>query len=50
VSLSDGDFAYISAQNNGGGTITCSILVDGSVAETNSSSGQYAICTASGSV
>jgi hypothetical protein len=43
-------FAYVSAQNDGGGTITCMIEIDGQVAESNDSSGDYAICTASGSV
>lgn len=48
--MSDGDFYYIAAQNNGGGTISCSVYVDGALIDTNSSSGDYAICTASGTV
>jgi hypothetical protein len=43
-----GAFLYISAQNQGdSGFITCSILVDGEVVSTNTSSGAYAIaqCT-----
>jgi hypothetical protein len=48
--LSDGDFYYISAQNGGGGTITCSVFVDGTEVDSNSSIGQYAICTASGTI
>jgi Mycobacterium membrane protein len=43
-------FAYVSAQNNQAGTITCTIEIDGVEAESNSSSGRFAICTASGSV
>lgn len=43
-------FAYVSAQNNGGGTVICTIEIDGQVAESNESSGEFAICTASGSV
>jgi hypothetical protein len=46
----EGSFVYISAQNNGGGTITCSISVDGGVVESNDSSGEFAICTASGAL
>jgi len=46
-----GAFVYISAQRGGApGDITCSIEIDGQVAETNTSSGPYTICTASGSV
>ena len=46
-----GAFVYISAQRGGSpGDITCSIEIDGQVAETNTSSGPYTICTASGSV
>jgi Mycobacterium membrane protein len=45
-----GAFVYISAQRGGSpGDITCSIEIDGQVAETNTSSGPYTICTASGS-
>jgi hypothetical protein len=46
-----GAFVYISAQRGGSpGDITCSIEIDGQVAETNTSNGPYTICTASGSV
>lgn len=38
-------FLYISAQNQGGGTITCHILVDGIEVATNTASGDYAIAT-----
>lgn len=48
--MGGGDFYYVSAQNSGGGTIVCSVDIDGTQVDTNSSSGQYAICTASGSV
>jgi|SRR6266511_4409220 len=47
----EGDFLYISAQNEGDvGYITCEILVDGQQVESNTSSGAYTICTASGSL
>jgi hypothetical protein len=49
-SMSDGDFYYVSAQNQGGGSMTCSVEVDGVEVDTNTSSGEYAICSASGSV
>lgn len=46
-----GAYVYISAQRGGApGDITCSIEIDGQTLETNSSSGPYTICTASGSV
>jgi hypothetical protein len=37
----------IEAQNSGGGTIGCSITVDGKVIAQNSSSGEYAVVTCS---
>jgi len=43
-----GEFLYVSAQNARDGTITCQVIIDGVVAESNSSEGKYAICTASG--
>lgn len=47
----EGDFLYISAQNdNDYGSVTCAIYVDGTLSESNVSSGAYAICTASGSL
>jgi hypothetical protein len=49
-SMSDGDFYYVSAQNQGGGTITCSVVVDGVTVDSNSASGEYAICSASGTI
>lgn len=46
-----GDFAYISAQNQGaGGSVTCHILVDGIEWKTSTSRGAYVIATCSGSV
>jgi hypothetical protein len=48
--MSDGDFYYVSAQNQGGGTITCSVAVDGVTIDSNSAYGDYAICTASGTI
>jgi len=47
----DGDFVYLSAQNNNNsGSITVNILVGGSVYKTSTSSGAYVIATASGSL
>jgi hypothetical protein len=46
-----GEFVYLSAQRGGApGDITCTIELDGVVVESNSSSGAYSICTASGAV
>lgn len=51
VSLNGGAFAYVSAQNQGAfGNETCEIWVDDVLKESNSSSGAYTICTASGLV
>jgi hypothetical protein len=48
-SVPAGQFLYISAQNDSeSGTVTCQILVDGTVWKTSTSSGAYVICTASG--
>lgn len=47
VSMFRGDHLYISAQNNGSGTITCHILVDGREVASNTSSGEYAIASCS---
>jgi hypothetical protein len=50
-SVEEGSFAYVSAQRGGApGDITCTIELDGVVMESNTSSGEYSICTASGSV
>ncbi|AKG41567.1 Lanthionine synthetase C family protein [Streptomyces xiamenensis] len=43
-----GDQLYVSAQNQGHGTITCTIAVDGTVVTTTTSSGAYAIVTCQG--
>lgn len=40
-------FLYLSAQNNGGGTITCWIKVDGTTLSHNTARGAYAIATCS---
>src|SRR4051812_31046175 len=51
VTIHAGGFSYISAQNQGGtGSETCTISVDGVQKESNTSSGGYTICTASGTV
>lgn len=46
----DGEFLYVSAQNDGsaGDTITCEIREDGVTVASNSSSGPYAIVTCQG--
>lgn len=49
-SMVEGQFAYISAQNASGGEITCEIYINGVKVESNTSRGEYAICTASGSI
>lgn len=47
----NGTFLYISAQNDGEtGTVTCEILVNGTVQKTSTSSGAYVICDASMSI
>lgn len=43
-----GDFVYLSAQNNGSGTLTCTIKADGLVISENTASGKYAIATCKG--
>jgi hypothetical protein len=50
MTVRKGAFVYIAAQNNGSGTITCHILIDGVEVITNSSSGEFAIATCSGRV
>lgn len=46
-----GEFAYISAQNQGrSGSVKCQILVDGVELESATSSGEYVIATCSGTV
>ena len=48
--MSQGDFLYISAQNqDSAGDVTTTIQVDGSTFKTSTSSGGYVIATASGS-
>lgn len=43
-----GDFLYFSAQNDGDGTLTCTITEGGAVVSTHTSSGSYAIVTCEG--
>lgn len=45
-----GEFVSISAQNRGGGTITCRIFADATQIAVNTSSGEYAIASCDGSV
>ncbi len=45
-----GQFLYVSAQITTSGSITCTILVDGTPVQTATSDGQYTIATCSGSV
>ena len=50
IQVEPGDFLYISAQNTGNhGTITVKIMSDGMAIRQSTSSGAYAIATASGS-
>ena len=45
----DGDYLYISAQNNGkSGSVICEIRIDGSMVKQSKSEGAYVICTCSG--
>jgi len=46
----DGQFLYLSAQNKGGGEITCTIYVNGQPVKSSTSSGEFAICQADGSL
>lgn len=51
VKMDSGEFAYLSAQNNGDtGTVVCRITVDGKVIAENQSSGAYVIASCDGSV
>lgn len=51
VKLAAGAFAYVSAQNDtDSGTVTCAIVIDGKVKQTNTSSGAGAIATCSLSI
>jgi hypothetical protein len=50
ITVTKGTFVYISAQNNGGGTITCHIFINGLEAISNTSSGEYTIASCSGRV
>jgi hypothetical protein len=47
MSDSSSNIYTLTAQNSGGGTITCRILVDGHQAAKNSSTGRYAVVTCS---
>lgn len=49
--MHSGEFAYISAQNQGeSGTVTCTIELDGVPVKTSTSSGAYVIATCSGRI
>jgi hypothetical protein len=51
TSFHPGDFLYLSVQNQQGiGSVTCRITVDGVVVSENTSSGGYTIATCQGSV
>lgn len=50
VLLDPGEFAYLSAQNQGDGSITCSIRAGGRVIDEATSRGEFAIASCSGSV
>lgn len=45
-----GSFVYISAQNQTEGTLTCKIVIDGSVFKTSTSEGRHNIASCSGAV
>lgn len=45
LEVASGAFLYISAQNNGAGTIICTITEDGALVDTEQSSGEFAIAT-----
>jgi len=49
MKMDRGDFAYLSAQNQGrAGTVTCNIYVNDDLWRTSTSSGEYSIVTCSG--
>jgi len=48
ISMGDGASLSVSAQNAAGGTIKCTISVDGEVVKSGSSSGSYAIASCAG--
>jgi hypothetical protein len=48
--MTEGQFLYVSAQNQGGGHVRCNIYVDGQFVQSNDGNGQYAICSASGTL
>lgn len=51
VGFEPGDFVYLSIQNdNGYGSVTCRIVVDGVTVSENTSSGAYTIATCQGQV
>jgi hypothetical protein len=45
-----GQFLYLSAQNKGSGEITCTIIVDDKPVKSSTSTGEYAICQADGTL
>ena len=49
--VEEGSFVYLSAQRGGApGDIICTIELDGVEVESNTSTGEFSICTASGTV
>ena len=50
VSMAPGDFAYLSAQNRGDGTITCTIRAGATTVDTATSRGEFAVASCSGRV
>jgi hypothetical protein len=45
-----GAFLYLSAQNKGSGEITCTIIIDDKPVKSSTSTGEYAICQADGTL
>ena len=50
ITMAPGDFAYLSAQNKGDGTITCTIRAGATTVDTATSRGEFAIASCSGTV
>lgn len=50
VTMAPGDFVYLSAQNRGPGTITCTIRAGATTVDTATSRGEFAIASCSGTV
>lgn len=50
VTMAPGDFVYLSAQNRGPGSITCTIRAGATTVDTATSRGEFAIASCSGTV